>query len=471
MAVNADTAYKNTRVVLGREPTAQELEMAKTSSDKSFTGYLSTQQRVSPEQHAGFFDSLGFGNDINAINSERDTLLKQYGLSGDDSGLGADLKGYLNAYQNNVLAPEVKNSGQIKQELAPDMAKPTPINYLDEFNKAREQYGVDGLEGQMNQLKAEQDQILAERRLRTQGEESKPVPVGVIAGRVSEIDRQENEKLDSVQRAITRVTDQLNTSYKTIDMIMNFTKMTYQDAQVAYTDEWNRNMSIYGLQQDSQQQLRDYQESGIEFAQTERTAQRDEARYQQEIAIQEANSQRQLASANLQTYVNLITTGGINPATMSPDQKTQLAKLSVQSGLPADFLESIQINPQDKMLFSNPDTGQVVFMDANGSVRVQDIPGYRIPPKGSTEADTSVEDYNKAFDYAISEGIDQLKSGEPWGVVWERIHQNFEDEPNSVIDARLGGSVTFNEKGEPTAQTGWAQGDSYENWKRKTEEI
>jgi hypothetical protein len=74
------------------------------------------------------------------------------------------------------------------------------INRVEEYNKMREQMGVAENESLLNDLKAQLEEQYATRRTRTQTAEGGQVSMGVIAGRVGEIERQENERIDAIGR-------------------------------------------------------------------------------------------------------------------------------------------------------------------------------------------------------------------------------------------------------------------------------
>lgn len=250
---------------------------------------------------------------------------------------------YLNDYQDSLFSaagsPETRNS--IINELTPNTEAPTPLNRVAEFEKLREQYGVNALEGELTGLKAEQEAIIAETRLRKQQEEGRTVSTGVISGRVSEIERQQNERLDVINRTINTVVDQLQTSYGVIETYINFAGLDYQDAVSAYDKEFEKNLQIYKL-------------------------------VDEEMDEQQAN-----ARANLQIYTNAIIAGNIQYNKLSSDQKAFLSKLEVQSGLPVGFTASLKAdNAEGKVLSTTTreSGGQkyadVVMQMPDGSMKV-----------------------------------------------------------------------------------------------------
>lgn len=225
------------------------------------------------------------------------------------SGGGGDLTGSLAGYQDSVYgaasSPELRQD--ISAQVYPDnMEYPDALDRAGSFDTKREDFGVNDLEAQSNELKAVIRDQYASRRQRIQAAEGEPVAMGVIAGRVSEIERQEAERIDAFNRELAYITDQLNTAYAAIEMYMNFEELDYQDAVNRYNDAFNKNLQIYKLIDEEQ----------------------DEA--------------RQIASANLSLITSSIAEGSIDYGSLSADQKAFIGKLEVSSGMPLGFTSSLR---------------------------------------------------------------------------------------------------------------------------------
>jgi hypothetical protein len=260
---------------------------------------------------------------------------------------------YLSDYQDSVFnassSPELRDS--IVNQLEPDMAKPEPINRVEQYETMRQDMGVADLETSLTDLKAQLETEYATKRTRTQSVEGKPVAMGVIAGRVSEVERQETERIDAIGRQINVISDQLNTSYNVISTYMNFMGLDYQDSVAAYNSEFNKNLQIYNL-------------------------------VDSELDEQTAN-----ARANLQTYQNAILEGNISYSNLSSDQKSFINKLEIQSGLPIGFTSSLK--PDEKVLYNGTRTsGGVKYLD----VITQDSSGKPVTKTISLGASGTNED-------------------------------------------------------------------------------
>jgi len=226
------------------------------------------------------------------------------------------LPDYLSGYQDTVFgasnAPALRDS--ITKQLEPKGGAPKPISRVKEFEKMREEYGVADLEKNLTELKTALETEVATSRQRTHAAEGGQVAMGVIAGRVGEVERQQNERIDIINRQLNTVNDQLNTAYNVIQTYINYMGLDYNDAVNAYNTEFNRNLQIY------------------------------------QLVEAKLDKQQAAARANLQVFTNAITSGNIKYSTLSADQKSFVNKLELQSGLPIGF------------------TAQLKTSDANGKV-------------------------------------------------------------------------------------------------------
>jgi hypothetical protein len=269
-------------------------------------------------------------------------------------------------YDNSTTPDGGDNSlDTLKNKLAPTAPAPTPINRLEIFDELRTKYNITDLETGLNDLKTQARDIVAQQRLRTQNEQGKAVPLGVIGGRVDEITRQENEKLDFVNRQIATINDELTTKYSVVQTMINFAGLDYQDAVDAYDKEFSRNIQIYGV------------------LQTEKNDARDSAR------------------ANLQIMQNNIIKGNTSFASLDPSTQAMISKLEVQAGLPVGFTSSLKADANANIIFTTSNEGvtQVGFRNADGTVEVKSY-GTRI--SGNSETDKKRSYTNSAVEDAGS---------------------------------------------------------------------
>jgi hypothetical protein len=316
-----------------------------TSSPEVKTSYTADELKQALISKGGY-NETDAANAANNAGGRADALAKEFlgvGATPDAAAGGTGTGNPL--YQN------------IKSMLEPNTPYPTAINRVQEFTQLREQQGLGDLETNLNDLKAQQKAEYAQLQTNKAAEFGKPVAMNVIAGRVSEQERTATERLDAIQRQISYVSDQLTTGYNLINTIMGFENLDYQDAVTKYNTEFQKNLStiqiVQGIAKDT-------------------------------VTI--AQQQQQQATANLQIYANAISSGNLDPSTLSSDQKTQLAKLEVQSGLPVGFISSLQMSTKDKIISTSTSNGvtSVVMADAQGNLTIKKVG----TPTSSTPANT-----------------------------------------------------------------------------------
>jgi hypothetical protein len=201
----------------------------------------------------------------------------------------------------------------IIKALTPTTDKPVAPDLTGEYNTLKTQYGIGDLETELNGLKTEAAAIKATRTTRTNAERGKTVATNVIEGRVSQVERQENERLTAITDQINSVADRLTTKYNVVKTLMDLTQQDYTNASSSYNSQLTQNINMYNILKG----LTDDQKT------TEQKAQDD-------------------ARSNLQIIYNQLTSGGLTTADLTPDQKTLITKLEVQSGLPVGFYSNMQ---------------------------------------------------------------------------------------------------------------------------------
>lgn len=219
----------------------------------------------------------------------------------------------------NTSTPKVRSLGEIQTEikgLLPTEAAPAVPNLLQTYQTERANRGIDALESGINDLTAQERELLAVKRERTAGEMGKPVALNVIQGRVNEVERQENERIDVVQREKAYMVDQVKSAYSAIDTIVKLTGQDYEYAKGAYDTKFNQALSIIqaatGIQANEQDQAQRVVEN---------------------------------ARANLTIYADLIKSGNVSIGSLPASTQLEINKLEVQSGLGVGFLSTVRGTP------------------------------------------------------------------------------------------------------------------------------
>lgn len=256
-----------------------------------------------------------------------------------------EVANHLNEVQNNAALsytptdiPKVRSTADIAKEIKGLLPtnQPEAPNLVDSYNTMRKEQGLDVLEQELNDLTTQQEEIIAIKRQRTNAEMDKPVATNVIAGRVGEVERQENERLDVINRTINTKSNQLKNAYTNIQTIMDLTDKDYDNAKESYDTQFRQAMDIFSL-----------------------------ARGIRQDEVSEVERAQDVARANAQILVNSLKDGGVDYSKMSTDQKLSLAKMEVQAGLPVGFFSSIKKDPKADIISTTEKDGQIQVLMRN----------------------------------------------------------------------------------------------------------
>ncbi len=241
-----------------------------------------------------------------------------------------------------ALSSATQIADQIKSQLPTNM--PEAPKTADMFNQQKQALGVDSLEGTVNSITDQLRTIEATKRQQINSEMGKAVPLNVIQGRVSEAERQQNERIDALNREKAYAVDQLNSAYKSIDLVMKFAQTDFENAKSLYDSKFKQTMDILTMAH------------GIE---------------QDQISI--AMKQQDVARANAQIMMNAIKDGGMDYNSLPPETMAQMNKLELQSGLPIGFFGAIKKDPKADIVSTTSADGQiqVLLRNPDGSMKLQ----------------------------------------------------------------------------------------------------
>ena len=305
-----------------------------------------------------------------------------------------DVSSFLNAFQNagSNAVPPAPTFDELKSQITPSTPAPAPINRVELRQQLMDKYGVGALTDNLNSLRDQQRQLQTQFQVQVDAETGKPVPLSVIGGRISEEQRQNNEKLAVVTNQIASVTDQINSAQSVISTYIQDAGLDYNDAVTKYNTELSSNLQIYSL-------LRGLRQDEL-----------DQKKFNQDVA-----------RSNLTMYVNAVTKGNLDYTTLSPDQKLQISNLELQAGLPVGFISSIKKDANADILFTTSNNGvtQVGFRNADGTISVQ---SYGKDTTKATQAEKSA-----ALISTTTQILDKLKNsyGDVGPADWDRVRSAF----------------------------------------------
>jgi hypothetical protein len=249
-------------------------------------------------------------------------------------------------------------------------------------------------------------------------EKGKTVAMNVIEGRVSETERQENERLTAVQNSIANVTNQLNTKYSVIDSLMKTQELDYSNAVSSYNQQMSNNIAIYN--------------AALNIEESEKN---DEQR---------ATS---TALSNAQIMLNAYSAAGLTYADLSSADKTNLTKLGVQSGLGADFFSNVLKTGAGKevltQIVSDDQTKvSIIYKDGTTSTISTGLSAKKTSSGGGGSGTSEEDKRAKLFDAFSAKAADliaKIDSGDmEWGTAYDTLKTLYPDF-ESLIDETLGG--------------------------------
>ncbi|MDD5726295.1 MAG: CHAP domain-containing protein [Patescibacteria group bacterium] len=199
------------------------------------------------------------------------------------------------------------------QDLLSGMNRPETPSLVETYGDLKTKYGTDNLETQLNDLNTQLNDVMARKAERIAAEKSKPVDLSLAAGRVSEVEQQENTRITALQNQMQSVQNQLTQKMQTVDTIMKYTQQDYQNATDAYDRQYSNSIQAINLVRGLQQDQKD-----------------------------EAEKVKDDARANLQIIYNSIQSGGTDFDALTAAEKLNITKLEMQAGLPQGFYATLK---------------------------------------------------------------------------------------------------------------------------------
>ena len=294
---------------------------------------------------------------------------------------------------------EMLNSGE----------RPETPNFTDMFNEARGELNVDDLEGYVNDLQTEEENIYADLRQRRTAERGKTVATNVIGGRIGEAERQEAERIDYIGRQKGVAIRQLQSANATIENMINFQKLDYDTARNSYNDQFSQQMSMFNIVK------------GVVDA---------------EISDEERMADN--SRANLNIIYGSIADGTVDKSTMTPEMRYQVSKMELSAGLPTGFYDNLQNqNPDGKILSTttrNSNGGKyadVITQKPGGGFSTQSIflGAADTSGSGNPTLDTDTDGLNDAeftFEQYVAAAQEELQmTVKPNGDIYKQLQEQY----------------------------------------------
>jgi hypothetical protein len=307
-------------------------------------------QKVSAEVNAQTSVAAGKAPDANQ------TYIDNLNTKGTPTFNNTDeVQNFLNGVQNSTFSassmpgtPGVQSAADILKDVKDTgllpTESPTAPNLTQTYQDLSKTYGLDNLQGTINDL-TDQERVIQDQLKTTYGvEQGKAVPMNVITGRMTEEQRAANEKLTYIGQQKARAIDQYNSGLTTVKTIMDLTQTDFTNAKSVYDSQFTQAMSMINY-------IQGVQES-------------------QKTDIQRA---RDNAAANLTIITNAIKSGNMDFASMSASQRSQIYTLEAQAGLPIGFTSALKMDPNANVVATTSNAGQiqVLMRNADGSMSLK----------------------------------------------------------------------------------------------------
>ena len=284
----------------------------------------------------------------------------------------------------------------MKDKIMAGVEVPESFSAEDYAAEQLEGLGVPGMEQELNALKDDLRNQEAMRRARMGTARSEVSRMGAIEGRLGEIERQEGERIDTINRMIAYKQDQLGSAYGAIEFMINLKQIDFDNGMKLYSTQLDASLNIY-------KQLRSEFESDRTF---------DQALIQ---------DQRDHATATLQIYTNLITSGNLTYEGLDSSTKTQLKKLEVQSGLGIGFTSNLRMKPGEniKSITQRDDAdgytyANILTVQPDGSLKLtkQRLGKFYVAPKSAPKGPSASEIQTEKLAQATSKVSQGMSAGQ-----------------------------------------------------------
>lgn len=218
--------------------------------------------------------------------------------------------------------------------------KPASFGAQDTYAQLQKDADVTGVQSRINALSQDEETILNNKRQRQEAQmQNGSVPLDVAAGRINEIERQENIRLDQIRKEKNTALNELQTKNDTIGTIMKMKQYDYEQAKSSYAEQFSQQMQMMNM-------FRSIRND---------TMQEESAKASAQVAAQKAQAdalskQRDDARANIGILYNNITSGGFDPMKMSKEEQVMWAQQEMLAGLPAgSFYNLASTHPQKEI--------------------------------------------------------------------------------------------------------------------------
>ena len=236
--------------------------------------------------------------------------------------------------------------------------QPARPNLVDFYREQREDANIEGLQNEINTYDQQIRQILSDVDTGIESAEGRPVDSSVVQGQVERLTVEEQRQLDRINRVRQDAVNRLNNANQSIQTILQYTQLDYQNAQAEYQNKFNQQIQLFNVFNDERVRI---EERANEIADRE-----DDQAFQ--LALED---QRQIqrnkdnARANLNIIYGAVQAGGLDLASADDVTIQNIRNFELQAGLPVGLHEAISAeNPLDEIVSEHERiSGGVKYVD------------------------------------------------------------------------------------------------------------
>lgn len=219
-------------------------------------------------------------------------------------------------------------------------------DYQGKLNELRTRYNVQqdemGLQSLDDEAMAIENDLIARRNQAR----SQPVAMGVIAGRVGEIERQQMERLNQVNRDRQYLANSLAQKQSIIGSMLDAYGADYESAVADFDKRYNRSMQAIDM-------FRSIRKDEVAEQSALASAELAQKKFEEEKIQQRKDD----ANAKLNVIYNAIQEGTMNPEVLAkPAMALQVAQMEIQAGMPIGTFAGLMSKHPEKKLESTKES-------------------------------------------------------------------------------------------------------------------
>lgn len=221
--------------------------------------------------------------------------------------------------------------------------KPPEMSFEQAYRSLMTEQGIESDQKSLALIQSDirDSEARLRERVQAQSGQGEGIPLGVIAGRVGEIEKQEMTRIDYLRRQEKVAADRVNQKLGIVDSIMKYKGIDYTNAVNDYNDQYKKAIEGFKMMGNFASDIVEIdlkiEQEKERIAGIKDKAKQDEAKQMLDLYKQnqlDVAKERDDARANLQILFGQVTTGGVRVEDLTPAEKTEWGRLEMKAGIP-----------------------------------------------------------------------------------------------------------------------------------------